>query len=867
MRVHGEGGERAFRARLSEALLEKVFLWPPGTLLAGERFDVSLLGADEQPVITIETKEPGHLASDSEYSAFLNRLKRYATLRHAYLTNGERWERFDLLTPLPHNQEISTDDFKEEGRGTTTALFTDVSSGEKLGKRFSLVLYKAALEDVSAFFAPLTAAKYHDLSSALPPGLFRHTLARDRPEILEDFGAGLRDLIGDFCELFTQSFPLFRSGELGAEASTVSSSAFQLWCERSYVVPPRAVIRAIESIRKKLGASAKDISVLLTKDLGFSPEVSESVAEAFIAEARKKRTSPEKQIDLLWPLYAEAIDRYATQTAHVCVARVLLYRIGEDKGVFERKISREALQPLLARTDTKPNFVSPRFSPVLAQIENIRAEMSAFAPSVYEAGEFDWWRVVHPDLLTDVQRERVRFAEEQLAVNYARLLRRLDLYELAQLDLDVWRDIYQHYLPEEERQSLGGFYTPQELVDLTLDYAGYQAEIPKLCERSLVDLASGSGAFIVSALTRLLQHLSDSTLTCHKNLNHRELSEWERGEGILNIVTRNIHAIDLHPFAAFLTYVNFLFAVLPLYARVQKQRRGMRLAVSIFSANSLLTPGENGGQRELELAVNSRIQLGRHAQEKYREFGEKKFDYVVGNPPWGGILKGRIAPIFDENYKRQLAAEYRDTYTGKLDIYGLFYDRALRILRSGGTVALVTQGSFIDKEWAGPHTQFTKDGRIDIMGLRRKLAEQASLRFLIDLNPFGQLFFGAMNIPCIAIFEKRPAYEAETAVILLSSKKAWTRGSKSPERRREVIETVRRSLELVRKSGEPLKQDFVTAFTFPLQRIRRFNGGRWLLSPTDFRIHSHAEWPQLSRLLEPFQGVTVGGMVDCRSFL
>ncbi len=841
--------------------------WPPGAILSGEKFDVSLLDSEEQPVVTIETKEPGHVTSEAENRAFLGRLKRYASLRHAYLTNGERWERYDLLLPLPPGEEITTDYFEDVGRGPGGVLFADLAARQKIGRHFELVLHKASNAELTDFFSPLEASRYHDLSQPLPPGLYRHKLKKDKPEILEDFGAGLRDRISEFRELLNELFPRFRSGDLGTEAASVSRLSFQLWCERSYVIPPDSVMRRMGTEAEKRETSIDDLLAVLNREFGFAAETSESVAELFLAESRKKKSTRERQFEILWPLYSEAIDHYATQTAHVCVARLLLYRIGEDKGLFEQRVSGEPLQELLAPHDGGRAVIMHSQLRMLPELEAIRAAMADFAPTVYESGEFDWWRIVHPEVLTDAQRERLQPIEELLALSFQRLLRRLDRYELSDLDLDVWRDIYQHYLPEEERQRLGGFYTPQELVDLTLDYAGYSPAVSRLCEKCLIDLASGSGAFVISAVARLLAHLSDKDLVCHRSLYARDLTDWERADNTLNIVVRNIHAIDLHPFAAFLTYVNFLFVVLPLYAQVQRQRKTLRLEVSVFAANSLLTPGENAGQRELELAVNSRIQLGRHAQERYREIRDKKFDVVVGNPPWGGILKGRLAPIFDENYKRQLEAEYRDTYSGKLDIYGLFYDRALRWLKAGGTVALVTQGSFIDKEWAGPHIEFGREGRIETIGLRRKLAEHASLHYLIDLNPFGQLFFGAMNIPCIAVFEKRPSRAAENAIVLLSSKKLWPRGSKQADRRREVVQTVRRCLELVASTGEPLKQDFVTAFAFPLERLREFRGGRWLLAPKEFTIRSRPGWPQLAQLLEPFQGVTVGGEGGLSIFL
>jgi hypothetical protein len=83
-------------------------------------------------------------------------------------------------------------------------------------------------------------------------------------------------------------------------------------------------------------------------------------------------------------------------------------------------------------------------------------------------------------------------------------------------------------------------------------------------------------------------------------------------------------------------------------------------------------------------------------------------------------------------------------------------------------------------------------------------------------------------------------------------------------RRKEVIALVRGCLELVEKSGEPLKQDFVSAFQFPLARLREYRGGRWLLAPREFKIQARPEWPRAAQLLEPSQGVTVGGE-DCLS--
>ena len=500
----------------------------------------------------------------------------------------------------------------------------------------------------------------------------------------------------------------------------------------------------------------------------------------------------------------------ATQTAYVYAARLLLCRIGEDQGINE-------------------------------------PEMRELAPPVYELGEFDWWRQSLRNGLSESERERAQRFKEQLHAADERMLYLLRAYEMSGVDLDLWRDIDQHCLSDEERQQLGGYYTPQELVDLTLDLAGYRGEVERLCEKSLLDPAAGSGAFVISALGRLLEHLEDSTQACHRHLYAHDLPKGERAREMLQIVVKNLCAIDIHPFATFLTFINVLFAVLPLCARARTHSRSFRVDPAIFLGDSLLPPAESA--RTMTPLRGSRANYD----------AERKFDLVVGNTPWGGLLKGRLAPIFDKHYKERLAAEYRDTYTGKLDAYGLFYDRALRWLKPGGTVALVTQGSFIDKDWAAPHIEYVHGRAIHVIGLRRKLAEQASLRYLIDLNPFGKLFFGAMNIPCIGVFEKRSACEGEQAIVLLSSHKAWSRATSKHDRRGQVVSTVRRGIALVENAGEPLEQDFFTAFRFPLARLRGFGGRRWLLAAQEFKIRTRPEWPSVVQLLEPSQGVTVGG--------
>ena len=108
-----------------------------------------------------------------------------------------------------------------------------------------------------------------------------------------------------------------------------------------------------------------------------------------------------------------------------------------------------------------------------------------------------------------------------------RLLRILNGYFFGEVDVDVWRNVYQHYLPDDERQRIGGFYTPDEIIDLVLDLAEFSPEAEGLCRLLFVDPACGSGAFVTNALARLLRHL-DLDLPCHAELRRRGVPEWKR---------------------------------------------------------------------------------------------------------------------------------------------------------------------------------------------------------------------------------------------------------------------------------------------------------------------------------------------------
>ena len=91
---------------------------------------------------------------------------------------------------------------------------------------------------------------------------------------------------------------------------------------------------------------------------------------------------------------------------------------------------------------------------------------------------------------------------------------------------DLFKGIYQEFVPRELRHALGEIYTPDWLAGHTLDMAGWR------CHNDLLDPTCGTGTFILEAVRRRL------------------MDERDNGEShTANEVLHGLHGMDLNPLA------------------------------------------------------------------------------------------------------------------------------------------------------------------------------------------------------------------------------------------------------------------------------------------------------------------------------
>jgi type I restriction-modification system DNA methylase subunit len=636
-------------------------------------------------------------------------------------------------------------------------------------------------------------------------------------------------------------FAGYRRGDAGQPVEAITEELFARWCAESQTVPMPRLLKEIADKFKTKSASVDDLKKLF-KSRNFAQDAGAEVADALVSLYGNKKPSNAQLSEAMWRLYDIAADKLCAQTAHVLVGRILLYRIGEDSKVFPEKISGAALAQAVASAPA-----SGTQFPALLLVDQMRADRESLLPTLYRLGEFDWWYIPldKRSALSAASRAKVSALDAELDVAIHRTLSVLDRYQFEEVDVDVWRNVYQHYLPEEERQRLGGFYTPDELVGLLLDLIGYSPADKKLGKKLFIDPACGSGAFVVGALARLLKHFEKHD---PPDLPQGKVPAWVRTEYELRAVQSCLHGIDLHPFASFLTNLNVLFLLLPKYMEVKKRNPSFTFEPFIVAHDSLLT---TAAEAELTLLlqtqVNGRIERAAEDQKQYVELLSKEFDFVMGNPPWSGILKGPIAAVYDEQQKSRLRETFKNYATGKYDVYGLFMARAMRLLRAGGTFGLITQDTYFEKEWA--------------KGLRHQLATRTSVRFLISLNPYGPLFFDAQNTPAITVADKGdPADEHRITVVMARRPIEGFQGLSTQARRTRVIELVRKSIEGL-KAADKSEHEFVRAYRIEQARLRESARKRWNLAP-DQKTGKHvgrSDWTAAADLLEVRQGVTPGG--------
>lgn len=227
---------------------------------------------------------------------------------------------------------------------------------------------------------------------------------------------------------------------------------------------------------------------------------------------------------------------------------------------------------------------------------------------------------------------------------------------------------------------------------------------------TIIDPACGSGAFLNEALNFLIEE--------HQYID--ELEAKLTGSSIAftyhseSILENNLFGVDLNE-------ESVEIAKLSLWLRTAEPNRKLNsLSDNIKCGNSLIDDPEVAGDKAFDWE-----------QEFPHIFAKGGFDVVIGNPPYVRLESIREVSLVLEkcNYK---------TYEKRGDLYALFVERGIDILKEKGIISYIMPNKWLQAGYGKPLREFI---------LNYCLTE------LIDFGDF-QIFEGATTYPCIFNIKK-----------------------------------------------------------------------------------------------------------------
>ena len=363
---------------------------------------------------------------------------------------------------------------------------------------------------------------------------------------------------------------------------------------------------------------------------------------------------------------------------------------------------------------------------------------------------------------------------EDLAIDFPVLkeviLETYDPYLFDAIGVEVLGNIYEQYLgfvprltekrvkyePKPEVLKAGGiFYTPEYIVDYIVKntvgrlVAGRKPkEIQKL---RILDPACGSGSFLIRAYKEMevyYQGLKKETWEKRKKTLAKFYEDQtpfgfegvdEEFKGQLNvfdkrkIVLEHIFGVDLDDQAVEVSRLSLMLKMLEGEYGITPGRAVLpTLDHNIQCGNSLISGEVLNLQsffREDWIKTKS-FDWDSHFRKIVVEEGG--FDVIIGNPPYVRIQtlqKDQVA-FFSKNFV---------SATGNYDIYALFVEQGLKLLKPGGILGFIMPHKFFQAAYG--------------QGLRKLIAAKKALMEVINFRD-NQIFEKASTYTCLVFLQK-----------------------------------------------------------------------------------------------------------------
>ena len=449
------------------------------------------------------------------------------------------------------------------------------------------------------------------------------------------------------------------------------------------------------------------------------------VDHAFLAEIEHWRDLLAHNIALRNPLLSQRELNYSVQ---LTIDRIIFLRICEDRGIefygqlralLEGREAYTRLGQIFRKADDRYNSGLFHFNSEKDQAES-------------------------PDLFT----LGLKIDDKAIKDIISNLYYPDSPYEFSVLPADILGQVYEQFLGKvirltsnhraviedkpEVKKAGGVFYTPTYIVEyIVKNTVGKQLEGKKPGAAGtalrILDPACGSGSFLLGAFQYLLDWYRDGYFKSGPEKHARGRNpvlyqaagdEWKLTTSERKrILLDHIFGADIDPQAVEVTKLSLLLKVLegenessPQMALWQ-ERVLPDLSKNIQCGNSLIGPDFYDGM-QLSL-IQEEEQYRINAFDWQRAFPEvfskaSGFDVVIGNPPYIRIqaLK-EWAPLEVEFYKKR----YISASKGNYDIYVVFVEKGLSLLRQSGRLGFILPHKFFNAQYGQPLRELIAKGK------------------------------------------------------------------------------------------------------------------------------------------------------------
>jgi len=147
------------------------------------------------------------------------------------------------------------------------------------------------------------------------------------------------------------------------------------------------------------------------------------------------------------------------------------------------------------------------------------------------------------------------------------------------------------------------------------------------------------------------------------------------------------------------------------------------------------------------------------------DFKDERFDLVIGNPPYGIIGDKSHYPIHFLKDRKAIYKRLYETWRGKYNIYGLFIEKAVKLLNENGVLCFIVPATWmILDEFSKLRGFLAENGKVKVYYLGKGVFKGLNVTttiLILEKGNIGLELYDAVNLNDIKLNYETPNYSGE----------------------------------------------------------------------------------------------------------